>query len=105
MGERREILGVSGKEGNGEVAMGRVGEYACYTGALQVGEAIRYQIYKDRGERTVVGPAPIRIARPDGAILVFVFCMLKWQRFEQPLSSFQSQLENRICNLVNFSET
>ncbi len=38
MSKGGEVVGIAGEEGNSEIAMGRVGEYACNAGALQLGK-------------------------------------------------------------------
>ena len=74
VGERGEVVGITSEEGNSEVPMGRVGKYTCYASALQLKEAVS-SYTRGLGELTVVGPAPIRIARPDGAILDLTFAV------------------------------
>ena len=59
---------VSCEQGDGEVAAGWVGEDACNAGALRRrgvsgGRESRMNV------RTVLGPAPMMIARPDGGMV------------------------------------
>lgn len=51
--------------------MRRVGEDTCYAGALRVSMDGRLDL--GGGGRTVAGPAPMRIARPEGAM--FTVCV------------------------------
>ena len=65
-----ERFGASGEKGDGEVAVGGGGEDAGYAGALGGGLEM-FMWRAEMGERlgdTVCGPAPMRMARPFGAI-------------------------------------
>ena len=76
-----EVLWVASEESDGHVAMGWVGEDAGYAGALGFAMSSARQLRLFCGAagalevggsgcgRTLVGPAPMRIARPFGAIL------------------------------------
>ncbi len=68
--DRLERLRATSEERNGEIAMAWVGENPCYTRTLEPQNEILMQSKPYFDIITVAGPAPIRMARPDGAIVL-----------------------------------